>query len=291
MYVFLSPAALESKWVLFESGYAYSRGIRVVPVGIFGVDLAQVGPPLGLLQGFNISAGPGMNNLIKIINDVFEFSFPEAFAPQDYQETFLNNWLHLAPLFGKHTPLVDEVIFDAYNIHSFESGKVKKFLADREVPYVERYGGFYIAGMYLPHKTGAIRILVDPLLSRDNFALLEELIPLMAETPFDGYFNFDFRLPPSVRAADEIHRLSARIFGSKLKLTEDCSVALDALHLKISQSYKYRNGEDSFISNAYKEPSGVRIQASYKSPSLREAPISQALDILFRVGVLFFDSP
>jgi hypothetical protein len=66
MYVFLSPSALESKWVPFESGYAYSREIRVVPVGILGVDLATIGPPLGLLQGFNISSGPGMNNLIKV---------------------------------------------------------------------------------------------------------------------------------------------------------------------------------------------------------------------------------
>src|SRR5262245_39653334 len=56
MFVFITPRSLQSSWLYFEAGYAYSKGIKVVPVAIYGVDLAAVPPPLSLLQGFNVSS-------------------------------------------------------------------------------------------------------------------------------------------------------------------------------------------------------------------------------------------
>lgn len=50
MFVFISPHSLRSNWLFFESGFAYSRDIKVVPVGILGVDLGTLSPPLSLLQ-------------------------------------------------------------------------------------------------------------------------------------------------------------------------------------------------------------------------------------------------
>ena len=52
MLVFLTPDSLKSQWIYFEAGFAYSKAIRVVPIGALGVDLSQLHPPLSLLQGF-----------------------------------------------------------------------------------------------------------------------------------------------------------------------------------------------------------------------------------------------
>lgn len=39
--VFVSPNALRSNWLFLESGFAYARNIRVVPVAILGVDFGS----------------------------------------------------------------------------------------------------------------------------------------------------------------------------------------------------------------------------------------------------------
>jgi TIR domain len=56
MLVFITPNSIGSGWVYFEAGYSYAKGVRVIPIGFLGVDLAQIGPPLSLLQGFNITS-------------------------------------------------------------------------------------------------------------------------------------------------------------------------------------------------------------------------------------------
>lgn len=73
MVVFITPNSLESNWIYFEAGYAHSRDIRVIPVGLLGVDLGALRPPLSLLQGFNIMNHEGLNNLIAVTNEEFGF--------------------------------------------------------------------------------------------------------------------------------------------------------------------------------------------------------------------------
>jgi hypothetical protein len=96
MIVFLSPASINSKWVYFEAGYSYSKNIKVVPVGILGVDLAQISAPLSLLQGFNINSSDGLNNLIALINENFSFTNKETFIEEDYNDIFRLSSLFLS---------------------------------------------------------------------------------------------------------------------------------------------------------------------------------------------------
>ena len=56
MFSFLSPVSTGSAWINFEAGYAYARGVKVVPVAILGKDLNTLHPPLSLLQGFNLKS-------------------------------------------------------------------------------------------------------------------------------------------------------------------------------------------------------------------------------------------
>lgn len=85
MFVFVTENSISSGWIYFEAGYAYSKGIHVIPVGV-GVSVGDLKAPLNLLQGFNITSAGGLNNFITIINREFSYDFPELFTPEDYDE-------------------------------------------------------------------------------------------------------------------------------------------------------------------------------------------------------------
>ncbi len=89
MFVFVTENSISSGWIYFEAGYAYSKGIQVIPVGI-GVDIGSLKAPLNLLQGFNISSEDSLNNFITIINRTFDYHFSNIFEHNDYLEVIKN---------------------------------------------------------------------------------------------------------------------------------------------------------------------------------------------------------
>ena len=83
MFVFVTPNSIKSEWIYFEAGYAYSKDIEVIPVGI-GVHIGELKAPLNLLQGFDILSHDSMNNFISVINKRFSLSFKEDFSESDF---------------------------------------------------------------------------------------------------------------------------------------------------------------------------------------------------------------
>jgi len=79
MFVWVTQNSIKSNWIFFESGYAYSRGIKVVPIGFDGIRLEDVPAPLNILQGFNINSAASLNNIIAVINKEFDLSFSNIF--------------------------------------------------------------------------------------------------------------------------------------------------------------------------------------------------------------------
>jgi len=79
MFVFVTPDSIISNWIYFEAGFAYSKGIEVIPVGI-GIDIALLKAPLNLLQGFNIASGDGLNNFISVVNKKLDYHFEDKFS-------------------------------------------------------------------------------------------------------------------------------------------------------------------------------------------------------------------
>lgn len=297
MFVFLSPAALQSRWVSFESGFAYAKGILVVPVGILGVDLASVGPPLGLLQGFNIASAPAMNNLIKTINSAFEYSCKETLTAEDYQDIFLVDQARSTSLFGEFSGMIYDVVFQAKCVYTLEEGKVVDFLRKNELDFYTEHSTVYLPGLSFSLHKGAVDCRVDPLLSARTFKILELLIPFMAGDTFDGIYRFSIKLSAPVRATEEIHRLSARIYGSELKLDNDGRVKLGSLRLKVRQQYEVTGSSEvpgwkigSKAIMTYRTPSGVEIDALHENANLSQALVGEALRTLFQVGVLFLDT-
>lgn len=85
MFVFITEQSISSGWIYFEAGYAYSKDVHVIPVGI-GVNVGDLKAPLNLLQGFNITSEDSLNNFLTIINREFNYSFPAQFTNKDYYE-------------------------------------------------------------------------------------------------------------------------------------------------------------------------------------------------------------
>ena len=65
MFVFVTEKSVASGWIYFEAGYAYSKGVHVIPVGI-GINVGDLKAPLNLLQGFNITSADSLNNFLHI---------------------------------------------------------------------------------------------------------------------------------------------------------------------------------------------------------------------------------
>lgn len=82
--VFFSHAAAASQWVLFETGYAWAKRKRVIPLGIHGCDFKQGVQPVSARQGFNIHAADDLNRVVEELGDILQRRFKSAFSPAEY---------------------------------------------------------------------------------------------------------------------------------------------------------------------------------------------------------------
>lgn len=88
MLVFLSRASVTSRWIHFEAGFAYAKGVRVVPVAFAGINIAALQPPISLLQGLTLRGADGLNKVVALINQQFDLRFSEDFTADDYAQIF-----------------------------------------------------------------------------------------------------------------------------------------------------------------------------------------------------------
>ena len=108
MFVFLSPQSMASSWIYFESGFTYAKNVRVIPIAILGLELANVPPPLSLLQGFNINSAESLNNLLRVINSEFDTSFEQSFIEADFKNIFAQTYAEQGE-FGIYSSLIDSI--------------------------------------------------------------------------------------------------------------------------------------------------------------------------------------
>jgi hypothetical protein len=109
MFVFLSAESVDSRWIYFEAGTAYSRDIEVVPVCLPGFDLKEVGPPLSLLQGFNLHSYGALSNIARQCNEVFELRMNESFSEVEFTGVFTDG--KRGSYFGKFGSSVGAIQF------------------------------------------------------------------------------------------------------------------------------------------------------------------------------------
>lgn len=177
MYIFVTPNSVKSDWIYFESGFAYSKGVKVIPVG-FGIDICELRPPLNLLQGFNLTSHEGLNNIIKTINDECETKFPENFQESEY------NKLEKCSIFYNRKSL--QKYIDCFVVALFTDAdgkgenkrefvpyadrayaKIKEIFEKEKCKYIENKdvllsGGFYISKVKSTSDNIVLRVSIEP---------------------------------------------------------------------------------------------------------------------------------
>lgn len=148
MFVFITEQSISSGWIYFEAGYAYSKDVHVIPVGI-GVSVGDLKAPLNLLQGFNITSADSLNNFLTIINREFNYSFSAQFTDDDFNEI-----IALTSSAVKHGVLFEDIIrsvkFELGGVYFEKPGEKKtretKTMFDRIKSYLDEQKLEYALG-------------------------------------------------------------------------------------------------------------------------------------------------
>lgn len=197
MYVFVTPNSIKSDWIYFESGFAYSKGLKVIPIG-FGINIGELKPPLNLLQGFNLTSHEGLNNIIKIINDECKTKFPENFQKSDYSKLIKSSAFYNAKPLQKYITSFDMALFtvtegDGENKREFVPyvdkayTKIKEIFEKGKYKYTENEvvllsGGFYVSKIRDTHDKTVLKVSIDP----DSLMLYFSKIIELLEVAYDN---------------------------------------------------------------------------------------------------------
>ena len=164
MFVFVTPTSINSAWIYFEAGFAYSKNIEVIPVGI-GVNIGQLKAPLNLLQGFDITSADSLNNFVTVINRKFDLKFSEAFTEADFKTVF--NSITKASLSLKLSDIFTHAKYEMYSQYSDSSDnkKIVRYDIDKYFSgikdYLDHQNVQYASYHNMSILVGGIQIKID----------------------------------------------------------------------------------------------------------------------------------
>lgn len=290
MFVFVTPRSQSSTWLYFESGFAYSKGIRVIPVALLGARLEQVPPPLGLLQGFNINSEHGLNNLIAICNEAFKHKHSEAFGAQDYSALTVDapHDLLARTCFGEFAGLVDQVTLNLSSPLDFESSS-EEFLAQtsavlhgasaQHVIVDKRLesSGLSISAYDTNSKRSRISVALEGSLVDLTLPLVLASMSKACKGGVEGK-SIDIEFNRGVVHTSGMHKQSGRLYGTGVTLVDHTRFQLRDLLFSVSQHVWYETHSTRYGATY------VRVQPT--SDPLDLSQLSELVALLFEREVL-----
>jgi hypothetical protein len=286
----VTPNSLRSNWLHFESGYAYSKNIQVIPVGI-GIDLTAVGAPLNLLQGFNITSEAGLNNLIAVVNEAFGHAHAESFTIEDFHVIKTSGRLSMNTTLGPHTNAIKEITVRVPKANlngSTPTSAIKVLATTLEAEALELSTdekSIKTQGMSLYAQEGngpdEIRIDLDPAVADVAFPLIDRLVKIITPT---GMSKIPIRIDffEGIEAVQQHHSLTGRLFGMGVRISPGGELEFKSLSFSIAHLLHLGVG----ISQSRRGCAYVKFTTSEESVCL--ADVRDLLDILFDREVLSF---
>jgi TIR domain len=137
-FLLLTTNSVDSTWVAFEACFMHAKDIRVIPVALPGLDLGQVPPPIGLLQGFNMHSHDAMNNFFEILNQEFQHQHKPTFTNDDYQKLFGSDSAFGSGFFGEYSGFVKKIVFDGKTRDQTLISSLKMRLAKENIRLIEK---------------------------------------------------------------------------------------------------------------------------------------------------------
>jgi hypothetical protein len=293
MFVFVSQNSIHSHWLYFEAGYSYHKKAepRVIPLGFQGVDLTQIGPPLSLLQGFNIRSAESLDNLIYTVNETFGHTHSERFTSQEYDDLVALS----APAYNTGLGVLESYIEDVFvstacDHNKFESSR--EALAYLEAQFVEQKircqsigdeGGFLAV-----HFEGAtaswgygeteeqINISIDPTVLEPYKDTLKILLDEVGSKGVQGS-QLLFRFKPQIDALTELHKITARLRNTAAMLHTSYGITFHEL--------VFWFGRNEFADNP-----NIDLYVRVEADELPMSRIRELLGLLASCGVLYLKS-
>jgi hypothetical protein len=217
MFVFVSPNSLESNWIYFEAGFSYSRGIKVIPIGIHGIDIGQLAPPMNLLQGFNITSHEGLNNIITIINREFDTSYSTDFTIEDYENILINT-----PYFKKTIKFfnnIDYINTTFYNIKESAFDDVCIFLKENSIKHtIDDKKRIYFHGMIVSADSKKIDFSIDVYSFEENFKVICQLKNILHDQIVDRYW-MSINFNENMELLSKDFKLSSRLYNTGIEMS------------------------------------------------------------------------
>jgi hypothetical protein len=228
-FVFLTPNSLDSDWIFFEAGYAYRKDIRVIPIGFIDVDLGNLPPPLGLLQGFNVTSSEGLNNLIAVVNKEFTHSHGLSFADVEFNELLTTYRIGTDGALKIAGGVVRDIklsisVREGFQVPPVASLKtIAEILAKHKVEHVahDRLVLCHGAKFTIPTNVAPehLEIDLDPLSAPRLCPILEEafrtiLIKGISAAPFH------FMVDKNLANVSDAHKITSRLYGTMVTLGE-----------------------------------------------------------------------
>ena len=280
MFVFLTPNSVSGHWLYFEAGFSYARNIRVVPVALPGLDLDSLGPPISLLQGFNVRSQDSLNNIVAVINEEFSFTHPHGFTEGDFTALLGHPQLTLSSPLGIHAPDISSILVRLRHLPEAARETTKATLASQGIPFQERGNSIHTHGLTVEFYEANALARLDPTLAAHTFPLLDSTIQAISPD-FTAFRHVLLLFSPWIAPLGEHYRLTSRLFGTDILLNPDGSFSFRDLTFSIEREHR-SSGLGQDISTVYLEISEPRT-------SLAQMPISELLETLFSAGALPYE--
>lgn len=230
MFVFISPNSLMSNWIYFESGFSYSKGIKVIPVGILGIDIGTIDPPMSLLQGFNLYNNEGLNNIIAILNLEFSYQYKTNITESEYDVINQNNeyqkqsehkWINDIKFIETYIPtsLKDNVVRqNAYTLFTnYLKEQSIKHMAIGRNQAISLYGMEVITQRDDNEQKDKLTFIADFIRLEENINIITGFLPVIYEKKNDKYWVFIY-FNSNIELLTANYKLSGRLneFGIEM---------------------------------------------------------------------------
>lgn len=232
MFSWVTPNSIKSNWIYFESGYAYSRGIKVVPLGFDGINLEDLAAPLSFLQGFNVKSAAGLNNIIAVINDEFDLTFPDVFDNSFYEKTIQSQ---LSENSSELLQYIREIECEFYPSVSTQETKLnlkenwlkifQNLLNELNQTFTVRDNGEILGigfKVYPKSNSGKTHpsIKIDPLAINSQLTFLKKAYEKVYDKKGKGVV-FNIKLKRPYKLPDDNHLISSRLSNSEVEFDTD----------------------------------------------------------------------
>lgn len=287
LLAFLTPSALQSNWMFFESGFCYAKNIRIVPVGFKGVDLITLSPPLSLFQGFNIKSEDGLNNIIALANEVFDFKHILSFTREEYANILGFDYNSLDNALGRNTTYINELYIylsekdELKSTSQFSLSIISDLLKQNKIEYQHGKQEINFHGVSVT-TTGdvpdnVLRIIFDPGNLSYSLPIVENITKSIRTDGINGV-KLGIELGNDVYVLVDMHKITSRLFNTNIRLGNSNGFCKDEIDFYFIHRIK-----------TMRQIRNAQLVIHLHSDSIKIKEIAELIDLLFDRGILYVE--